>query len=231
MKRTLVIVLAFIVALTMSAVVLAEGLPGDEAEAVAETTEIAAETMDAEATEEANDEAVEAETVEEEAVEETADEAISAPVENEAEEFPEHDPAFSEEYRLFLYCLSHYNSTMWPGEEDNRYTIVIENRGDADGTITLFANYGYDSWYETGELEGRETAYYGAEIITIPLPAGEKTVYTFEPGYWYNSMGYAIIGASYEDISYMKTLEGPVVNNLTLEEYLAQCTHSELVIK
>ncbi|MCH5183425.1 MAG: hypothetical protein J1E00_04535 [Oscillospiraceae bacterium] len=220
MKRTFGIVLAFILALTMSAVVLAEGLSVEKTEAVTETTEIVAETTE-----------IVAETTDTEASEEVVEEESVTEAEEESLTEASTDPALSEEYRLFLYCLDHFHSTMWPGQEDDRCTLVIENRGEADGTITVFANYGYDSWYETGELEDREFASYGAEIVTISLPAGEKTSYTFDPGYWYNSMGYAIIGASYEDISYMKAIEGPVVNNLTLEEYLAQCTHHELVIK
>lgn len=131
----------------------------------------------------------------------------------------------------FIYCLSHFE-THCLDEDCHHYVFEYENFGDEDGSVTLLVFYGYDSCNETGELEGRECEHFGAELITIPLPAGEKVAYAFEPGYWYNSMCYGIVGASYGDVSVEDPfMDMPVINNMTVEEYLKGCTHGELVVK
>ena len=228
MKKTFMIVLAFVCALTLSIVALAEGISENGTEAVAETTEIVAETPDVTATE-VEEETAEPETPAFEQAEPDEEFVVYEDEEVEWEPTPE-DLAF-------IYCLNHFNCH-YLGEDLHHYVLEYENTGNLDGSVTLLVSYGYDSYNETDAYltgvfeEPRECADFGMELITIPLPAGEKTVYAFEPGYWYNSMCYGIVGASYGDVSVEEPfMEIPMINNQTVEEHLKGCTHSELVVR
>ena len=175
MKKTLVIVLAFVCALTLSIVALAEGLSDDETEAVVESTEVAAEEADAIDIEE---EIAEIPPAPEQ---EPCEEAFVVYEDEEVQWEP------TAETLAFIYCLNHFENH-YLGEDVHHYVLQYENFGDQDGSVTLLVSYGYDSYNEDGIYLGsefpeeRECADLGVELITIPLPAGEKVVYAFEPG-------------------------------------------------
>lgn len=105
-----------------------------------------------------------------------------------------------EEKDQFYTCLSHMRIRFL--DDELPYMVEIENTGDADGSITFWVRYMvYGSnvlaWPDATE----EDMFVDVKVITIPLPAGKKTLYTFDPGYVYTARQASLAGVSYADVS------------------------------
>ncbi len=118
--------------------------------------------------------------------------------------------------------LRHFK--MWWGEDssDGVNNIVYQNEGTEDGTITLLVAYGGGSYPHFED--------YGAELLTIRIPAGETVVCPLDPGYSYKSCGYIIVGSSYGTISHNIFINQDAfrIDNVPLTEYLKNSTHPTL---
>lgn len=114
-------------------------------------------------------------------------EVIRTPIEPSVVAYANNEPPPWELETAFALCHRHFDLYPISGEESPSTVIMVTNDGEEDGSVTY--------------LVLDETCSYGVEILTILLPAGEKTVYDFG-----RIAGYVSIGASYNGASAMLPL-------------------------
>ncbi|MCH5183424.1 MAG: M56 family metallopeptidase [Oscillospiraceae bacterium] len=100
----------------------------------------------------------------------------------------------------FYTCLSHMRIEFF--DEKKPYMAVIENTGDADGSITFWVRYmTYDQDVLALPVSSETDFFVDVKIVTILLPAGETVFYTFDPGYEYTARHVVVAGVSYAELS------------------------------
>lgn len=117
--------------------------------------------------------------------------------------------------------LEHFRMT-WGDEDGPSDDIIYTNVGTEDGTVTLLFAYGGGSYPNHED--------YGAELLTIRIPAGKTVVCPLDPGYSYEGAGYILVGATYGTMSYNIFIDQDAfrINNITLTEYLKNCKYPTL---
>ena len=207
MKKTFVIALVLVLALTMGIVALAQGLAEDEEAVIEEAVERVEEPVADEA----------AEPEEEPAVDEAAEpvEAEPAePVETEpAEEAEEAEKTLVTNWDVFHHRIqTWYGGTDFVSNSGKVYTLPAEI-AEKYGTTVEYELPSILIYESIGELDSTETieVYYvgtdenGAvcrrsEIITIEIPAGEAVYRVLEEEDGWTCTGFGILAGSYGDL-------------------------------